>query len=97
MTLKDAIEMWLESHKLKTIHSIEICGWTCRENNPGVILSLSNNMSLTHTEDGWIQITGSLSKKSYKVHISDPQLFPILDRALDEEDKWVRDGHRAPE
>ena len=97
MTLEDAIKMWLQSHNIKTIQTHKICGWTCRDNNPGEALQLSNNMTIYYTYDGWIQITGSLSKISYKVHISDPSLFPILDRALDEEDKWIRDGHRAPE
>jgi hypothetical protein len=99
MTIKDAVEMWLESHKLEIIHSAAFGGWTCRDSDvKGTFLSLSNHMSLSFSEtDGFIQITGSLSKKSYKVHISDPSLFPVLDRALDEEDKWIRDGHRAPE
>lgn len=97
MTIQDAIEMWLGSHKLTVVNTIHTGGWTCKTADPGMVLNLSNNMSLAYSESGYIQITGSLSKKSYKAHISDPSLFPVLDRALDEEDKWIRDGGRAPE
>ena len=97
MTLEDAIKMWLDDHKLKIVQSVPFGGWTCRDQTKGTWIVLTNGMTLSHAVDGFIQITGSLSKKSYKAHISDPSLFPILDRALDEEDKWIRDGHRAPE
>lgn len=97
MTIDDALKMWLESHKLSVIQSADFGGWACGGQTKGTWMQLSNRMSLSHAVDGYVQITGSLSKKSYKVHISDPSLFPILDRALDEEDKWIRDGHRAPE
>lgn len=96
MTIEDAIKMWVQNHNLKITQIIKIGGWTCRENNPGVHLNLSNNMSITYAADGFVQIAGSISKRSYKAHIGDPNLFPILDRALDEEDKWIRDGYRAP-
>lgn len=98
MTIEDAVKMWIESHSLKIVHSANFGGWICRDTTKGVWMQLSNNMSLSYSdEDGFIQITGSISKKSYKAHIGDPSLFPVLDRALDEEDKWIRDGHRAPE
>lgn len=99
MTIEDAIKMWLESHKLTIIKSFSFGKPLLIENSDGLTtwLELSNNMHLSIDEEDFITITGSLSKRSYKASISDPNLFPILDRALDEEDKWIRDGHRASE
>lgn len=99
MTIEDAINAWMATHNLKFIFEFKrFVGYFCGEKSPiGYTATLSNRMSLSYDEDGYIEITGSLSKKSYKAHIGDPHLFPILDRALDEEDKWIRDGHRAPE
>jgi hypothetical protein len=97
MTLEDAVNEWLKSHNLTVISSYSFGVKLGGIDNGTTWMNLSNNMYLTYSVSGYITITGSLSKKSYKAHISDPSLFPILDRALDEEDKWIRDGHRAPE
>lgn len=100
MTVEDAIRQWINDKGLTIWDESTFHGWTCRDVGPvvkGTHITLSNRMSVAIGDDGHVQITGSLSRKSYEVHISDPSLFPILDRALDEEDKWIRDGHRAPE
>ena len=101
MTLVDVIKTWLKDHNLRIISENDFHGWTCRDLPQhavkGKSLYLSNRMHLAIGEDGFVEIAGSISTKAYKVHMSDPQLFPILDRALDEEDKWIRDGCRVPE
>jgi hypothetical protein len=98
MTILDAIKAWVESHKLTVIHYFSYGPDSMFGPWPTTIwMDLSNNMHIDIDGESYITITGSLSKISYKAHISDPHLFPILDRALDEEDKWIRDGHRAPE
>jgi hypothetical protein len=101
MTIDDAIKMWLDSHNLKAIFSLRSkkLGWYTGFSELHIMtthMELSNGMFLKFNEE-FVQITGSLSKKSYTVNIADPALFPVLDRALDEEDKWIRDGGRAPE
>lgn len=98
MTIDDAVKMWLQSHNLKMVHATDFAGYTCKTQTPrGKWIVLSNNMHMTIAENGDVGISSPMSKKSYMLNIADPHLFQILDRAIDEEDKWIREGHRVPD